>query len=154
MRGPQFMRGYWKASEATEAVLRDGWYWSGDIVRVDEKGLYHVVDRRKEMMKYKGFSIAPAEVESVMLEHPAVRDCGVVSRVDASGEELPCAFVVLRDGEQSNAQMTESLQAFVAERLTSYKMPREIYFVQSLPRTASGKILRRELRKRVDSEAE
>jgi acyl-coenzyme A synthetase/AMP-(fatty) acid ligase len=149
MRGPQFMKGYWKSPDATDAVLRDGWYWSGDIVRMDEKGLYYVVDRRKEMIKYKGFSIAPAEVEGVMLEHPAVRDCGVVSKTDGDGEEIPCAFVVLREGEISNQQMIESLQAFVAERLTRYKMPREIYFVSALPRTASGKILRRELRKQV-----
>jgi acyl-CoA synthetase (AMP-forming)/AMP-acid ligase II len=148
MRGPQFMSGYWKAPDATEAVLRDGWYWSGDIVRVDENGFYYVVDRRKEMMKYKGFSIAPAEVESVMLEHPSVRDCGVVSRVDAGGEEIPCAFVVLREGEPKNEGMAEKLQAFVADRLTHYKKPREIYFVEALPRTASGKILRRELRNR------
>ena len=65
-------------------------------------GMYYVVDRRKEMIKYKGFSIAPAEVESVMLEHPGVRDCGVVSRTDVAGEEIPCAFVVLREGELSN----------------------------------------------------
>ena len=147
MRGPQFMLGYWKSPDATAAVLRDGWYWSGDIVRVDELGLYYVVDRRKEMIKYKGFSIAPAEVESVLLEHPAVRDCGVVGRTDASGEEIPCAFVVLRETEVANKQAEEKLQQFVAERLTHYKMPREVYFVQSLPRTASGKILRRELRK-------
>ena len=149
MRGPQFMLGYWKSPDATDAVLRDGWYWSGDIVRVDEKGLYYVVDRRKEMMKYKGFSIAPAEVESVLLEHPIVRDCGVVSRTDAAGDEIPCAFVVLREGEPSNESSAELLKSYVAERLTHYKMPREIYFVQSLPRTASGKILRRELRKLV-----
>jgi long-chain acyl-CoA synthetase len=149
MRGPQFMLGYWKSPDATAAVLRDGWYWSGDIVRVDESGLYYVVDRRKEMMKYKGFSIAPAEVESVLLEHPLVRDCGVVSRTDASGEEIPCAFVVLREHEMGNQETAGMLQAFVAERLTNYKMPREVYFVQSLPRTASGKILRRELRKLV-----
>jgi acyl-CoA synthetase (AMP-forming)/AMP-acid ligase II len=149
MRGPQFMQGYWKSPGATAAVLRDGWYWSGDVVRVDEDGFYYIVDRRKEMMKYKGFSIAPAEVESVMLEHPIVLDCGVVSRIDALAEEIPCAFVVLRDGEPSNQQTAEILQAFVAERLTHYKMPREIYFVQKLPRTASGKILRRELRKLV-----
>lgn len=149
MRGPQFMSGYWKAPDATAAALRHGWYWSGDIVRVDERGLYYVVDRRKEMMKYKGFSIAPAEVESVLLEHEAVRDCGVVSRVDAAGEEIPCAFVVLREGEIANQQMEAQLQEFVATRLTAYKMPREFYFVQSLPRTASGKILRRELRKLV-----
>jgi len=149
MRGPQFMRGYWKAPGATDAVLRDGWYWSGDMVRVDEEGLYYVVDRRKEMIKYKGFSIAPAEVESVLLEHPAVSDCGVVSRTDLGGEEIPCAFVVLREGEASNQQTAAMLQAFVAERLTHYKMPREVYFLRTLPRTASGKILRRELRKLV-----
>jgi len=149
MRGPQFMQGYWKSPDATAAVLRDGWYWSGDIVRVDENGLYYVVDRRKEMIKYKGFSIAPAEVEGVMLEHPSVRDCGVVSRADPAGEEIPCAFVVLREGEASNEAMAQLLQGFVAERLCHYKMPREIYFVDTLPRTASGKILRRELRKRL-----
>jgi acyl-CoA synthetase (AMP-forming)/AMP-acid ligase II len=149
MRGPQFMQGYWKAPDSTDAVLRDGWYWSGDIVRVDDDGLYYVVDRRKEMIKYRGFSIAPAEVESVLLECPSVRDCGVVSRTDAAGEEIPCAFVVLAEAELPNPQTAEKLQAFVAERLTHYKTPREVYFVQKLPRTASGKILRRELRKLV-----
>jgi long-chain acyl-CoA synthetase len=147
MRGPQIMQGYWKSPDATAAVLRDGWYWSGDIVRTDERGLYYVVDRRKEMIKYKGFSIAPAEVESVLLEHPAVRDCGVVGRTDDAGEEIPCAFVVLRDTEVATKETETDLQEFVAERLTHYKMPREVHFIQSLPRTASGKILRRELRK-------
>jgi acyl-CoA synthetase (AMP-forming)/AMP-acid ligase II len=147
MRGPQFMLGYWKSPDATAAVMRDGWYWSGDIVRVDERGLYFVVDRRKEMMKYRGFSIAPAEVEGVLLEHTAVRDCGVVSRVDQAGEEIPCAFIVLREGHLETEQTTASIREFVAERLTNYKMPREIHFVQSIPRTASGKILRRDLRK-------
>src|SRR5664279_984935 len=146
MKGPQIMLGYWKSPEATEAVLRDGWYWSGDIVRVDEQGLYFVVDRRKEMMKYKGFSIAPAEVEGVLLEHPAVRDCGVVSRVDEAGEEIPCAFIVLKADFLETEETVESLRGFVAARLTSYKMPREIHFAQTIPRTASGKILRRDLR--------
>ncbi len=147
MRGPQFMLGYWKAPEATDAVLRDGWYWSGDVVRVDETGQYYVVGRRKEMMKYKGFSIAPAEVESVLLEHPAVRDCGVVSRVGADGEETPCAFVVLREDELKTQNTAENIQAFLAERMATYKVPREIHFVRSIPHTPSGKILRRELRK-------
>ena len=149
MRGPQFMLGYWKAPDASAAVLRDGWYWSGDIVRQDADGFYYVVDRRKEMIKYKGFSIAPAEVESVLLECPMVRDCGVVARIDADGEEVPCAFVVLKESEVPSQRTAESLQGFVAERLTNYKVPREIHFVQQLPRTASGKILRRELRKLV-----
>ena len=145
LHGPQIMLGYWKSPEATDAVLRDGWYWSGDVVRVDERGLYYVVDRRKEMMKYRGFSIAPAEVESVLLEHPAVRDCGVVSRTDEAGEEIPCAFVVLRPDHLE--ETASSLQGFVSERLCSYKTPREVHFVQAIPRTASGKILRRDLRK-------
>ena len=147
MRGPQFMVGYWKEPQATAAVLRDGWYWSGDIVTRDDNDLYYVLDRRKEMIKYKGFPVAPAEVEAVLLEHPAVRDCGVVARPDPMAGEIPCAFVVLRDGDTPSASLEEALRTFVAERLTHYKQPREIRFVESVPRTASGKILRRELRK-------
>jgi long-chain acyl-CoA synthetase len=101
MRGPQFMQGYWKEPDATAAVLRDGWYWSGDIVTRDSEGFYRVVDRRKEMIKYKGFPVAPAEVEAVLLEHPAVRECGVVGRPDAAAGEIPwrssrCARDLLR----------------------------------------------------------
>jgi len=147
MRGPQFMRGYWKAPEATNSVLRDGWYWSGDIVNRDERGLYYVLDRRKEMIKYKGFPVAPAEIEAVLLEHPAVRDCGVVAKSDPAAGEIPCAFVVLRDANAACDTMEKALRDFVADRLTAYKQPREVRFVDGVPRTASGKILRRELRK-------
>jgi len=147
MRGPQFMRGYWKEPEATAAALRDGWYWSSDIVTRDSEGFYRVVDRRKEMIKYKGFPVAPAEVEAVLLEHPAVRECGVVGRTDAVAGEIPVAFVALRDGFTTCKKMEDELCAFVAERLTHYKQPREVHFVEVVPKTASGKILRRELRK-------
>jgi long-chain acyl-CoA synthetase len=146
MRGPQFMRGYWKEPEATAAVLRDGWYWSGDIVTRDRGGFYRVVDRRKEMIKYKGFPVAPAEVESVLMEHPAVRECGVVGRPDAAAGEIPVAFIALREGFASCKKMEDELCAFVADRLTRYKQPREVHFVEVVPKTASGKILRRELR--------
>jgi long-chain acyl-CoA synthetase len=146
MRGPQFMLGYWNDPKATAAVLRDGWYFSGDIVRTDADGFYYVLDRRKEMIKYKGFPVAPAEVESVLLEHPAVRDCGVVGKPDLAAGEIPCAFVVLRDGFASSAALDCELRGFVAERLAHHKQPREICFVDALPRTPSGKILRRELR--------
>jgi acyl-CoA synthetase (AMP-forming)/AMP-acid ligase II len=147
MRGPQFMMGYWKYPEATAAVLRDGWYWSGDVARVDQNGFYWIVDRRKEMIKYKGFAVAPAEIEAVLLEHPAVLDCGVVGRADQAAGEVPCAFVVLRDGAPASARMDSELIGFVAERLTGYKQPREVHIVANIPRTPSGKILRRELRK-------
>jgi long-chain acyl-CoA synthetase len=147
MRGPQFMLGYWKEPEATAAVLRDGWYWSGDIVSRDEQDFYYVLDRRKEMIKYKGFPVAPAEVEALLMEHPAVRDCGVVARADACTGEIPVAFVVLREAFAESKKLEEELCEFVAQHLTSYKQPREIRFVDSVPRTASGKILRRELKK-------
>jgi long-chain acyl-CoA synthetase len=146
MRGPQFMLGYWKEPEATLAVLRDGWYWSGDIVMRDEQDFFYVLDRRKEMIKYKGFPVAPAEVEALLLEHPAVRDCGVVGRPDSAAGETPVAFIVLRDGISTSRKLEEELCAFVADRLAHHKQPREIRFVEAVPRTPSGKILRRELR--------
>jgi acyl-CoA synthetase (AMP-forming)/AMP-acid ligase II len=146
MRGPQFMVGYWKEPAATAAVLRDGWYWSGDVVSRDLNDFYFVLDRRKEMIKYKGFPVAPAEVEALLLEHPAVRDCGVIGRPDPSAGEIPVAFVVLREGFPSSLKLQEELCCFVADRLTHYKQPREVRFVEALPRTPSGKILRRELR--------
>jgi len=147
MRGPQFMRGYWKEPGATAAALRDGWFWSGDIVTRDCEGFYRVVDRRKEMIKYKGFPVAPAEVEAVLMEHPAVRECGVVGRPDAAAGEIPVAFVALREGFVTGTKMEDELCTFVADRLTHYKQPREVHFVEVVPKTASGKILRRELRR-------
>ena len=147
MRGPQFMLGYWKDPQATAAVVRDGWYFSGDIVRADADGFYYVLDRSKEMIKYKGFPVAPAEVESLLLEHPAVRDCGVVAKPDLAAGEIPCAFVVLREGFAPSDALDKELRDFVAARLAHHKQPREIHFVDAVPRTPSGKILRRELRK-------
>lgn len=146
MRGPQFMLGYWRAPEATAEALRDGWYWSGDMAQRDAADFYQIVDRRKEMIKYKGFSVAPAEVEAVLLEHPAVRDCGVVGRADKAAGEVPCAFVVLRETTAESAKVGEELCDYVSQRLTSYKQPREVRFVSTIPRNPSGKILRRELR--------
>jgi acyl-coenzyme A synthetase/AMP-(fatty) acid ligase len=147
MRGPQFMLGYWKDPQATAAVLRDGWYFSGDIVRTDVDGFYYVLDRSKEMIKYKGFPVAPAEVEALLLEHPAVRDCGVVAKPDLDAGEIPCAFVVLCEGFVASDALEKELRCFVADRLAHHKQPRQIRFVDAVPRTASGKILRRELRK-------
>jgi len=154
MRGPQFMLGYWNAPEATAAALRDGWYFSGDVARVDPDGFFQIVDRRKEMIKYKGFPIAPAEVEACLLEHPHVRDVGVIGRPDLAAGEIPIAFVVLkndlsnglRDGDPGSAKLKDELSTWVSDRLTKYKQPREVHFVASIPRNPSGKILRRDLR--------
>jgi acyl-CoA synthetase (AMP-forming)/AMP-acid ligase II len=150
MRGPQFMLGYWNEPQATAAALREGWFWSGDVVCRDAQDFYRVVDRRKEMIKYKGFPVAPAEIEAVLLEHPAVRDCGVVGCPDEEAGEIPVAFIELQDGFPGDVQMQKTLCAFVADRLTHYKQPRQIRFIDAVPKTASGKILRRELRKSLD----
>ena len=150
MRGPQFMIGYWNAPEATQAVLRDGWYWSGDVASVDSDGFFRIVDRAKEMIKYKGFAIAPAEVEGVLLEHPLVSDCGIVGRKDEIAGEIPLAFVVLRRGKHGDDKVAAELCGYVGERLTGYKQPREVRFVQSIPRNPSGKILRRVLREELE----
>ncbi|MDP9267050.1 MAG: AMP-binding protein [Acidobacteriota bacterium] len=150
MRGPQFMLGYWNAPDATASALQDGWYHSGDVARVDRNGFFQIVDRRKEMIKYKGFPIAPAEVEACLLEHPYVRDVGVIGRPDLAAGELPIAFVVLRsglrDGDPGSAKLATELGAWVSDRLTKYKQPQEVHFVASIPRNPSGKILRRDLR--------
>ncbi len=149
MRGPQFMLGYWNAPEATADVLRDGWYYSGDIARTNEDGLYYIVDRRKEMIKYKGLPVAPAEVESVLLECPLVRDAGVVAKPDNVAGEIPCAFIVLREGVPGTEKTQREICGFAAERLAGHKQPREIRFVPQIPRNPSGKVLRRELKNQV-----
>ena len=145
VRGPQVMRGYWQAESETARVLRDGWYRTGDVGYIDEQGYVFIVDRAKEMIKYKGFGIAPAELEAVLLEHPAVREAAVIGWPDAEAGEIPRAFVALGQGEQVSA---DDLMTFVNAKVATYKSVRQITFVESIPKTPSGKILRRELKER------
>jgi len=145
IRGPQIMQGYWKAPEATAAALRDGWYYSGDIGYVDERGYLFVRDRKKEMIKFKGFGIAPAEIESLLLEHPAVADAAVIGKPHPEAGEIPKAFVVRKPGQTLTAA---DVAAFVKGRLANYKIPGEVEFVDAIPKTPSGKILRRVLKER------
>jgi long-chain acyl-CoA synthetase len=145
VRGPHVMQGYWKAPEETARALRGGWLHTGDIAHKDAEGYVFIVDRKKEMIKYKGFGIAPAELEALLHEHPAIADCAVVSRKDPDAGEIPRAFVVLRAG----ASLTASeLMQFVAGRVAGYKQIRAVEFVDEIPKNPSGKILRRVLRER------
>ncbi len=141
--GPQVMKGYWNNEEATKETLPEpGWIATGDIVSVDEEGYVTILDRKKEMIKYKGYQIAPAELEALLLEHPDVMDSAVIPKRDAEAGEIPKAFVLMREGKDVSV---DELIAFVAERVAPYKKVREIEFVDAIPKTASGKILRREL---------
>jgi acyl-CoA synthetase (AMP-forming)/AMP-acid ligase II len=141
--GPQVMKGYWNAPDATAETLEGGgWIRTGDIVQMDEEGYVTILDRKKEMIKYKGYQIAPAELEALLLEHPAVMDSAVIPKRDVESGEVPKAFVLLRQGQQASA---EELMRFVEERVAPYKKVREVEFVEAIPKTPSGKILRREL---------
>jgi long-chain acyl-CoA synthetase len=145
VRGPHVMQGYWKAPEETARALRDGWLHTGDIASTDADGFVYIVDRKKEMIKYKGFGIAPAELEALLHEHPAVVDCAVVPRKDPDAGEIPRAFVVRAPGATVTA---EELMQFVAGRVATYKQVRAVTFVDEIPKNPSGKILRRVLRER------
>lgn len=143
IRGPQVMLGYWKAPAENTRALRDGWLYTGDIGYVDEDGYLYIVDRKKEMIKYKGFSIAPAELEAVLFTHQAVQDAAVIGVPDEQAGEVPKGFIVLRPGQQVSA---EELLAFVNKSVAGYKKLYSIEFIDALPRNPSGKILRRILK--------
>lgn len=142
VRGPQIMAGYLNNDQATAETLVDGWLRTGDIARIDEDGALRIVDRAKEVIKYKGYQVAPSELETLLLTHPDVVDTGVVG-MEREGLEIPRAFVVKRDGAELDA---DELMAWVAERVTPYKKVRAVEFIDEIPKNASGKILRRELR--------
>ncbi len=144
VRGPQVMAGYLDAPEATRAALTpDGWLRTGDMVRVDADGWWWVVDRLKELIKYKGYQVAPAELEALLLTHPDVADAAVVGAPDLEAGEIPEAWVVPA-GEVG----ADALMSWVAERVAPYKRIRAVQFIDAVPRSPAGKILRKELRAR------
>jgi acyl-CoA synthetase (AMP-forming)/AMP-acid ligase II len=143
VRGPQVMKGYWQRPQETkECLSEDGWMLTGDVGWLDEDGYLYLVERKKEMIKYKGYQVAPAELEAVLHEHPAVLDAAVIPKPHLEGGEIPKAFVVLREGYQASP---EDLMAFVAEKVAPYKKIREVEYVTEIPKTLTGKILRRDL---------
>jgi acyl-CoA synthetase (AMP-forming)/AMP-acid ligase II len=137
------MKGYWRMPEETERVLRDGRFYTGDLCTVDEEGFIYIKDRKKDMIISGGFNIYPYELESVLQEHPAVVDAAVFGIPDDQWGEAVCAQVVLREGMKVSQ---EGLIEFVKQNLASYKKPKRIEFVDHIPRTLTGKILKRELR--------
>jgi acyl-CoA synthetase (AMP-forming)/AMP-acid ligase II len=145
IRGPQVMKGYLGRQAETDATIDpDGWLHTGDIGRVDERGYLYVVDRVKELIKYHGYQVPPAELEAVLLTDDRIADAAVIG-VDAEGNEVPKAFVVPMPG----VELTEAdVMEYVAERVAPYKKVRQVEFIEAVPKAASGKILRRELRAR------
>ncbi|MEV7678652.1 4-coumarate--CoA ligase family protein [Streptomyces sp. NPDC088341] len=152
IRGPQVMKGYLGRPGATaEMIDADGWVHTGDVGRTDGDGWLFVVDRVKELIKYKGFQVAPAELEALLLTHEAVADAAVTGVHDPDGNEIPKAYIVRRPGAEALTE--DEVMTYVAERVAPYKKVRRVEFIGSVPRAASGKILRRELRDREDHAA-
>jgi acyl-CoA synthetase (AMP-forming)/AMP-acid ligase II len=141
IRGPQVMKGYLNKPQATaQAIDSDGWLHTGDIALVDEHGAARIVDRVKELIKYKGYQVAPAELEAVLLTHPTITDAAVIGVPDEEAGEVPKAFVV-----PSGPLTPEEVSAFVAERVAPYKKLRAVEIIDEIPKSPSGKILRRVL---------
>ncbi len=145
VRGPQVMAGYWKAPAETANALRNGWLYTGDIGHVDAEGYTFIVDRKKEMIKYKGFGVAPAELESLLMEHPAVMDSAVIGVPDDEAGELIKGLVVIRKGFSPTP---DEIIGFANGKLAGYKRIHTIEIIDTIPKTASGKILRRDLKER------
>ena len=145
VRGPSTALGYWNRRAATKQTFRGEWIFTGDRYSVDADGYFTYQGRGDDLLKVGGFWVSPLEVESALLEHPAVLECAVVGRPDESGLIKPSAYVVVRDGLERGTLANE-LQSFVKERLAPYKYPRWIEFVSELPKTSTGKIQRFKLR--------
>ncbi|HEX5614429.1 MAG TPA: 4-coumarate--CoA ligase family protein [Acidimicrobiia bacterium] len=144
IRGPQVMRGYLNNEVATQATIDDdGWLHTGDVGHIDADGHLFIVDRLKELIKYMGFQVPPAELEALLLTHPQVADAAVIGLPDDEAGEIPAAYVVLKPGADATAA---DIQRFVADQVASYKQVRKLTFVDAIPKSASGKILRRVLR--------
>lgn len=142
VRGPQVMRGYWHNPEETRLVLRDGWLLTGDIAHIDSDGFFYITDRKKDLIKYKDYSVYPREIEDVIYEHPAVKLCAVVGKPSPIVGEIPKTFIVLKDG----AKATEAeIIEFVKDKVAPYKVVRQVEFRHELPISAAGKVLRRTL---------
>lgn len=144
--GPQVMAGYWERADETAQVLHDGWLRTGDMATMSDDGYFTIVDRKKDMIIVGGMNVWPREIEEVLMQHPAVRECAVVGDPHERLGEVPHAFVVLEPGASAT---TEELHAWCMANLARYKAPRLIEIRQELPRTVIGKVLRRELREEI-----
>jgi long-chain acyl-CoA synthetase len=143
VKGPQVMKGYWKNPEETALVLRSGWLLTGDIARMDSDGYFYIADRKKDLVKYKDYSVYPREIEDVLYEHPAVKLCAVIGKADSAVGEVPLAYIVLKEGMTPSA---EELMTFVNDKVAPYKAIRQVEFRKKLPISSAGKVLKQQLK--------
>jgi long-chain acyl-CoA synthetase len=147
IKGPQVMKGYWKSLEATKEAFIGDWIRTGDLARMDKEGYFYIEGRTKDVIKYKGYKVMPEEVEQKLFEHPAVLEAAIVSAPDPNTGETIKAYIAIKP--EYRGKITEhDIIEWSKEKLAAYKYPRQVEFVNVLPRTAVGKIFRRKLRER------
>jgi long-chain acyl-CoA synthetase len=142
IRGPNVMKGYWQRPEATTEAIRDGWFHTGDLARVDEDGYYFIVDRKKDLIIRGGYNVYPREIEEVLYEHPAVAEAAVIGVPHPSLGEEVAAAVALKPGAASTAG---ELRDYVKSQVAAYKYPRHLWIVDALPKGPTGKIQKRDI---------
>lgn len=158
VRGPNVMKGYLNNPAATAKTIVNGWLHTGDVAWRDEEGNVRIVDRLKELIKSKGFQVAPAELEGIILSHPGVMDCAVIGKYDERAGEVPVAFCVKRTAPTGNAPGSqawtepteEEIKEWVSTKVAEYKQLADVFFVDVIPKNTSGKILRRILRTKLE----
>ncbi|UCE51796.1 MAG: long-chain fatty acid--CoA ligase [Desulfobacterales bacterium] len=149
IKGPQVMQGYWNKPDETAEVLKEGWLYTGDIGKEDEDGYFYITDRKKDMIIYKGYNVYPRELEEVIFLHPAVEQCAVIGKPDMDVGEAPVAFVQLNQAAEATA---EDLMEHTNSQVAAYKKIREVKFLDAIPVSPAGKVLKRELRDMLESE--
>ncbi|CAB5369665.1 unnamed protein product [Rhizophagus irregularis] len=155
VRGPNIMKGYLNNKEATDACIDgEGWLHTGDIVTVDKFGNFYLIDRAKELIKYKGFQVPPAELESILLTHTSIADAAVIGVYsEEHATEYPTAYVKLQPNVPQSDQLKKEIEDFIAQKVANYKRLRGgVLFIDQIPKSTSGKILRRSLRDRIKTE--
>jgi long-chain acyl-CoA synthetase len=149
VKGPQIMRGYWKNSELADDVLRDGWFYTRDLARMDENGFFYLIDRKDDMIISRGFNVYPGQIEDVLKQHPKVKDAAVIGVADRIKGQVIVAVIALKDGEQSDKEV---LFKYCKDRLPDYRVPKAILIRNEIPRDPAGKLLRRVLRQNAREE--
>ena len=145
--GPMIVPGYWQKPEETEHAIRDGWMYTGDVGKMDKNGWFYVVDRKKDMIVASGYKVWPRDVEDIIYLHPAVKETAVVGVPDPYRGETVKAFVAFKQG-MGDSVTPEEIISFCKTRMAAYKYPRQVEFVSEIPKTLTGKFLRRTLREK------
>ena len=147
VKGDNVMKGYYKREDATKETIINGWLLTGDIGKLDEDGYLYILDRKKDLIISKGVNIYPREIEEVCLKYPGIKECAVVGKKDENLGEIPVAFIELEDGVKIKET---DIKKFLKQHLANYKIPKYIYFVENLPKNATGKVLKRKLRENLE----